>query len=295
MKDLSTLLTALPFPSALERVRRSFARQPDRQTCGASALRHGLLLGGLTLPAAALEAVLGIRENKGTTAVALRTCLARLGLDVCSLRRSARQSTAQWLDELRPDLDGGAFLIPCIHGGIHWVCLGAWIGGRVGLVDSFFVGRGRPYADLSPGLGFFSLTPGELDALDWDHHVMLVRPGRWRSQYEAWRPARPALLRLNASPGGQGTTLLQAIRHGAHQYLDDAEYTYQRLQLHLNRGQKLAVESDDPGGDAVGVETLGQAGEVLVVRRLGGLLEGRPAVPEIVLRADAVHVGQLAG
>src|SRR5205823_13908936 len=66
VKDLSQLLTALPFPTALDRVRRSFARQPDCQTCGASAIRHGLLLGGLTIPTAALEAVLSIRENQGT-------------------------------------------------------------------------------------------------------------------------------------------------------------------------------------------------------------------------------------
>src|SRR5262249_19091629 len=52
MKDLSQLLTPLAFPAALERVRRSFARQPDRQTCGASAIRHGLLFGGLTIPTA---------------------------------------------------------------------------------------------------------------------------------------------------------------------------------------------------------------------------------------------------
>ena len=47
MKDLSQLLTPLAFPADLDRARRSFARQPDCQTCGASAIRHGLLLGGV--------------------------------------------------------------------------------------------------------------------------------------------------------------------------------------------------------------------------------------------------------
>src|SRR3954465_4702035 len=66
MLDLSSLLIAHPFPTALARIRQSFARQPDCQTCGASAIRHGLLLGGLTLPTATLEAVLGIRRHEGT-------------------------------------------------------------------------------------------------------------------------------------------------------------------------------------------------------------------------------------
>lgn len=294
MKDLSTLLTALPFPAALERARRSFARQPDRQTCGASAIRHGLLLGGLTLPAAALEAVLGIRKHQGTTAVALRACLTRLGLEVCPLRKPGRQATVDFLDGLRGEFARGAFLIPCIHDGLHWVCLGAWSGGRAGLVDSFFDNRGEPYAELSPGLGYFSLSAGELDAMRWAHHVTLVRPGVWRSQYEAWLPARAALLRFTMRPPAPEMTLEQAIQQGAHQYLDDAESPYERMQLHLARGQRLAVESDDPGGDAVGVETLGN-GETLVVRRLSGLLAGHPPVPEVVLRADAVHVSQLAG
>ena len=78
MNDLSQLLTAQPFPTALDRVRRSFARQPDCQTCGAAAIRHGLLLGGLTIPTATLEAILGIRDHEGTSPLALRTCLRRL-------------------------------------------------------------------------------------------------------------------------------------------------------------------------------------------------------------------------
>src|SRR5437764_8372636 len=90
MEDLSQLLAPLSFPSSLERVRRSFARQPDCQTCGASAIRHGLLLGGLTIPTAALESVLGIRANEGTAPAILRACLVRLGLEVRPIRRPAR-------------------------------------------------------------------------------------------------------------------------------------------------------------------------------------------------------------
>jgi hypothetical protein len=297
MHDLSQLLTAQPFPTALDRVRRSFARQPDGQTCGAAAIRHGLLLGGLTIPTATLEAILNIRANQGTSPAALRACLARLGLEPRPVRRPARQDTAAFLDGLRPAFAQGAFLVPCILGGEHWVCVGAWHEGRLGMVDSFFDGRGGPFAELSPGLGFFSLSAGEFDELDWDHHTTLVLPGRWRSQYEAWLLARAALLRLNVHPGpDSGPTLVQAIRTGAHQYLDDADYCYDRLELHLTQGPRVGVRASDPGDDAVGVETVGHGpGQVLVVRRLGGLLAGRPAVPELVLRAGALRAGQLAG
>src|SRR2546423_496119 len=40
MIDLSQLLIAHPFPTALARIRQSFACQPDCQTCGAAAIRH---------------------------------------------------------------------------------------------------------------------------------------------------------------------------------------------------------------------------------------------------------------
>jgi hypothetical protein len=241
--------------------------------------------------------VLNIRENQGTSPAVLRACLDRLGLEVRQVRKPARQSTAAFLDRLRPAFDQGAFLVPCIFAAEHWVCVGAWHMGRVAVVDSFFDSRRGLYADLSPGLGFFSLSPQEFDELDWQHHVTLVLPGVWRSQYEAWLLARPALLRQSIGPGnGDGPTLLDAIRTGAHQYLDDADSSYERLQLHLGSGPQVNVRASDPGGDAVGLETVGQGqGEVLVVRRLGGLLQGRPAVPEVVLRAGAVQVGQLAG
>jgi hypothetical protein len=295
MKDLSQLLTPLPFPAALERVCRSFAQQPDCQTCGASAIRHGLLLGGLTIPTAALESVLGIRENQGTAPATLRACLVKFGLEVRAVRKTTRRRTEAFLDGLRPAFEQGAFLVPCIFRAEHWVCVGAWENGRVGVVDSFFDGRGGPHAHRSPRLGFFSLRVEEFDALDWDHHVMLVTPGVWHSQYRAWLSARSALLRTDVR-GARGMTLVQAIRQGAHQYLDDAESRYARLELHLGRGTTLSVASDDPGGDAVGVEALGHgAGEVVVVRRLGGLVEGRPAVPELVMRSSALRAGQLAG
>lgn len=299
MKDLSQLLTPHRFPSAFDRIRRSFARQPDCQTCGAAALRHGLLLGGLTLPTATLEALLGIRDHEGTPPRALSTCLRRLGLQTQRLRKPARQPTAEFLDGLADEFAQGAFLVPCVRGAEHWVCVGAWQDGRVGLIDSFF-DRRRPVQDKSrplvPGLGFFSLSVEEFDALDWAHHVTLVRPGKWEQQYRDWLVARYALLRLHLprQSDGRPVTVVQAIRTGAHQFLDDDEYSYRRLHLCLQGGPTVSVLADDPGGDAVGVESVGEGNdEVVVVRRLGGVLSGWPAVPELVLRVAGLRAGQL--
>lgn len=299
MKNLSQMLTAQPFPAGIERIRRSFARQPDLQTCGASAIRHGLLLGGLTLPTATLEAVLEIRNNEGTTPVALRTCLRRLGLEARLVCKPKRQSTTTFLDRLAGEFARGAFLIPCIRNAEHWVCVGAWQDGRVGLVDSFFHRHPETIQGqaIVPGLGFFSLSVEQFDALDWNHFVTLVRPGLWARQYRAWLLARPALLRLYLPrlANGQSVTLVQAIRDGAHQFLDDEEYCYRQLHLSLGDAPAVTIHTDDPGGDAVGVEVLGAGSEeVVVVRRLGGVLSGRPAVPELVFRAGVLQAGQLA-
>jgi hypothetical protein len=161
----------------------------------------------------------------------------------------------------------------------------------VGLVDSFYDRQ------KSGELGFYRLTPDELDALDWQHFITLVEPGRWQDQYCEWLPVRLPLLRMHTrrTPTREAVTAVHALRQGVHQYLDDADYAYQRLHLHLGGGLEVAVDADDPGGDAVGVESLGQGEEeVGVVRRLGGLVHGRPAAPELVVRLPSLRAGQLA-
>ena len=305
MHDLTHLLTEHPYPASLDRVRRSFAKQPDCQTCGASAIRHGLLLGGLTVPTATLETLLGIRTYEGTPPEMLRSCLAGLGFDPEEVVKPARMSTTRFLDSLRGEFDDGAFLLPCIRKAEHWVCVGAWEQGRAGMVDSYFarprtlpvpaVGRGpRPRRAPKPELGFYSLSVEEIDALDWAHHITLVRPGIWRDQYAEWLPGRATLLRLklpHTNPRGP-VSLVGALRHAAHQFLDDREYGYGRLRLRLRTGPDLTVA----GGEAVGVETVGpRRNEVLVVRRLGCMSSGQRAAPEVVIRASALSGGQLAG
>jgi hypothetical protein len=289
--DLSQMVVTHPYPATLGRVMRSFARQPDCQTCGASAIRHGLLLGGLSLPTSTLEAVLAIRENQGTSPEALRGCLAMLGLEAKELRKPKRKTTAAFLAGLADEFAQGAFLVPCILTAEHWVVVGAYKDGAAGVVDSFFDGKRKREWDLSPGLGFFRLTAEEMDGLDWAHHVTLVRPGVWAKQYKAWLPARTALLRLDGVPRRRQSSLTELLRRGVHQYMDDAEYGYRRLKLKLP-GAEVQMRTADPGAEPVAVESLG---EVLVMRRLGTVLDERPSAPEVVLRTAALQASQMAG
>ena len=148
---------------------------------------------------------------------------------------------------------------------------------------------------MQPGLGFFRLAGHELDALDWAHHVTLVRPGKWAKQYKAWLPARAALTRIEQEPGREQRTMAQYLRQGVHQFLDDAEYAYRGLRLHLP-DSAVGLRADDPCEQPVAVESVGEgAGEVLVMRRLGSVLDPRPSAPELVLRGLALRAGQLAG
>ena len=294
MSDLSNLLVPRTYPAALHLVRESFARQPDRKTCGAAAVRHGLLLGGLLAPVNPLESLLEIRDNKATDEPILLECLRRLGFEAERVDKPSSQRTAAFLDGLRPELEQGAFLLPCLYeGGTgHWVCLGAWDGKRAWVVDSAdgtWVPRG-----MAPSLGFFPYTEQMFDKLDWGDNVIKVRPGKWAAQYEAWLPARPHLLRMRvkddpASPA----TVEAAVRIAAQQYLDDAEYSYSELGLYLPGGVAVTVTVEDPGEDAVlvGEEGVGEE-RVLVVRRAKGAARGGTP-PELVLRPGQLRAAQL--
>jgi hypothetical protein len=89
--------------------------------------------------------------------------------------------------------------------------------------------------------------------------------------------------------------VVESVRLGVHQYLDDADYCYRGMSLRLPSGA-VRIEVGDPGRDAVGVETLGKGRqEVVVMRRLGGALTGRRAPPELVVRAAALRSASLGG
>jgi hypothetical protein len=293
MADMAHLLVPHCYPQALGLIRDSFARQPDGQTCGAAALCHGLLLGGLTTPVGVLEALLDIRANEGTDYKTLLDALARLGFEPRHVVKPARQGTEQFFQGLCRELEGGAFLLPCIRGGMHWVCAGAWDGTRLWLADSY---DRRGWRLLGYALRFSGFTAEQFDDLDWEGCVNVVQPGRWREQYLAWLPARPALLHLRTGmrqPAGTPTAEA-ALQTATHHYLNDAAYTYAVLELFLQTGVQASVPVADPGADAVNLATEGtEEGQVLVVRRLAGAL-GRKQPPELVLRAGALRAAQLS-
>ncbi len=205
MSDLSSMLMPRTYSAeALALVRDSFALQPDEQTCGAAALRHGLLLGGLLAPVHLLESLLEIRANGMTHYKTLLKALDCLGFETEPKYRTKPENkpTAAFLDEFLPDLDRGAFLLPCLYGGMHWVCLGAWDGKRAWVVDSYY---GKDWywtpRGLPPSLGFFGYTEQEFDEQDWEGFINVVRPGKWTQQYQTWLPARRGTLRM---PGKDG-------------------------------------------------------------------------------------------
>jgi hypothetical protein len=304
MSDLSHLLQPRTYPHAWPLIRDSFAPQPDGQTCGAAALRHGLLLGGLFAPVGLLESLLEIRKNTVTDEPILLKCLRRLGFEAEPVYKKPRKKrTAAFLDELRPALDEGAFLLPCPLGWQHWVCLGAWDGERAWVVDSSFGTWAPPWDALR--LGFFGYTEQEFDEQKWWDWIIVVRPGTWTDQYKAWLPARHVLLRTTEKDGPDNpvsvdypTSVEAAVQIAAHQYLDHDEYAYCELDLYLSQGVGVTVRVKDPGKDAkVGAVLVDKVGEgddrVFMVRRACGTLTQRRTPPELVLRAGQLRAAQL--
>jgi hypothetical protein len=297
MSDLSSLLMPRTYSAeALALVRDSFAPQPDECTCGAAAPRYGLLLGGLLAPVNLLESLLEIRDNEYTDEPILLDCLSRLGFQAQPLTKRRKQRTAAFLDKLRPELDRGAFLLPCLYGWQHWVCMGAWDGERAWVVDSY---HGKDWywtpRGLPPSLGFFGYTEEEFDEQKWRGYVIVVRPGKWTKQYQAWLPARRKLLRMPWKDGqASPMTLESAVAIAAQQYLSHAEYSYRKLGLYLPDGVEVSVTVEDPGEDAVlvGEEGVGEE-RVLVVRRAKGAPR-RQTPPELVLRAGQLRAAQLS-
>jgi hypothetical protein len=297
MSDLSDYLRPWPYPERFAVVRESFAPQPDECTCGAAMVRHGLLLGGLVAPVGLLESLLEIRDKKYTEEKILLKCLNRLGFLTRSVKKAKKQKTAAFLDNLRPELEQGAFALPCLYEGgtAHWVCLGAWDGMRAWVIDSYYDRYWTP-GGLSPCLDFFGYTEEEFDDQEWGNDIILVSPtDKWAKQYRAWLPARPALLRMPVKDGlASPMTVEAAVGTAAVHYLNDAEYSYRTLGLYLPGGVEVTVNVEDPGEDAVlvGEEGVGEE-RVLVVRRAKGAPRRRTP-PELVLRAGQLRAAQLS-
>jgi hypothetical protein len=247
MSDLHAMLSPCTYPFDVPRVSEAFAVQRDGQTCGAAAIRHGLLLGGLMIPETALEAILQIREGAGTSPPRLRDCLRRLGFEVVPLRKAPRQPTHKLFGELEQEFQRGGFLITCIQNAAHWVTIGDWHQETIALIDSCHTRFGRIGKQL-PRLSFAHLRPADFDRLDWRWYTTLVRPGYWQRQYNAWLPARGELLRREKLP--REVSLSKLLSHAIHQQLDDGKCPLRRIRLCAGSLDRM-VEVNDPGREAL--------------------------------------------
>jgi hypothetical protein len=275
------------YPRDLVHVAQDFGRQLQ-DGCGAGVAHHGLLLGGLTIPKAALHAMFGIYPDgpyaDGIDGDTLGARLKDLGFDPEYLDKPSGESTDRFLDRLGQEMDRGAFVLACIYGGMHWITLGRWQDGRIWAVDSLW----------DPLM--YSLTPAALDRWHWEDCVQLVRPGIWQKNYEEWLPGRDHLLRLPRHSLEGSATPAQGLLAAAHA-LNDHRYAYKRLKFRFGKSS-IAVEVRETPRGAIAVTTPTadeQEGQAVVVRRLAqSAPPDQPEPPELIFRVTALHGWQLA-
>jgi hypothetical protein len=292
--NLLDLIRQHSYPRDLDHVTREFCPQWDDASCGLAAVRHGLLLGGLTVPEGTLGAIFGRTYPDGID-LSEKTSLVRLrdlGLDPVNLPMPASQQTHQFLELLGHEMDRGAFALACIYGGWHWITLARWRAGRIRVVDSY-VEKVWSRAGIYD-VDMYSLTPEAFDYWDWENEVLLIRPGKWQQNYEEWLPGRDRLLRL----AGPSAPMGQRLQEAAHHYLNDDRYSYGRLEVFLSDKTQMATDVEESGRDAIAVsvstENPGEPeGQVVVVRRIAQSKPGRPGPPELICRLPRLHAWQL--
>jgi hypothetical protein len=299
------------YPRYLDHIAQEFGPQLDDISCGAAAIHHGLLLGGLTIPKAALQAIFRTYPDPGPddydyiSEDRLIDGLERLGLTPEPFKLKSHESTRQFLERLGQEMEigRGAFAIACIYlwegtGGeySHWITLGRWKDGRIRVADSYVEKPWLPYWDM----GMYSLTPDAFDECAWGnsregYSVLLVRPGIWQKNYAEWLPGRDRLLRLVGHSLEASATMAHRIDAAA-DALDDNRYSYEQLEFFLSGKSSLAVNVSDGRSEAVAVSTPTaneQEGQVVVVRRLAQGELGQPGPPELIFRMSELSGWQL--
>ena len=149
MQHLPDQIRQHPYPHNLSHIAQEFGPQLDEVSCGAAAVHHGLLLGGLTIPKAALQAIFRTYPDPGPDAYDyidkkhLKAGLEDLGFKPERVECKSRESTHQFLERLGQGMEGGTFVIACVYlwegsGGLesHWITVGRWKDGRIRVVDS---------------------------------------------------------------------------------------------------------------------------------------------------------------
>jgi hypothetical protein len=294
MDDMRELIRAYSYPHDLDFIAREFRPQWDDASCGFASVRHGLLLGGLTVPEGTLAAIFGRRYPDGID-LGEKASLVRLqdmGFDPECLEMRKGQKTLQFLEELGHEMDRGAFALATIYDGGHWVTLGRWQGGRIRVVDSY-VEKDWFRAGIYD-VDIYSLTPDAFDYWEWLDGVLLVRPGIWQKNYDEWLPARDRLLRL-AGPSAPMAQRLQEVQH----YLDDEQYSYGRLEIFLSDRSRIAVDVEEPERDAIVISISAASTDepedkVVVVKRIAQSKPGRPSPPELICRLPRLCAWQLS-
>jgi len=237
-----------------------FAKQVEVYTCGAAAVRHGLLLGGLEYSEDQVINLVDMPPD-GVEQGPIMAFLRHDGWFEVEERRKPRgQSTRDFFEKLGSDLAAGAFLLAHIGDGgtLHWVCVGAWKHERIWIPNS--------YAHWCWTFGFESFTCDEFDAEEWGNFVMIVRPSeRWASHYRAWLPERDFLLDMpqGAPPAGDLETLIGR----ALLVLNSRLHTYQYIHFHLRGGGTVSVKNSDPYEVTYGAQ-LEDEHDLMVVRPL---------------------------
>jgi hypothetical protein len=290
-------IRAHPFPRDLDHIAQEFGGQLDLCGCGAAAVHHGLLLGGLTIPKAALHAMLRVNPW-GIDGKTMNACLRALGLEVDYLDKPSGESTQQFLERMGQEMERGAFVLTTIYdyGGDddqdHWITLGRWQCGQIRVVDSYVE---KPWFP-SWNVGIYSLTPRALEELGWGNCVQLVRPGTWQQNYEEWLPGRDRLLRLAGHSLEASATMAQRLHDAARVYLNDDRYTYDQLEFCLSEKASMAVRVEEPRRQAISIDAppaKEPVGRDVVVRRLRRAKLHDPGPPELIFRMSALRGWQL--
>ena len=260
------------YPDDLNKIKLSLSEQPDHCTCGPAGVFNGLLLGGMISSISFWASIFKTHPEDRTSGDTLQEVLNSepFGFEVSLAEKRSGELTKSFLSRMGDAIsETGAFVLPCIYGGDHWVCGGLWKDGKLWTIDSY--GEGI-------NLEFNKYGPDEFDDLDWEDCVRLVRPGKWREQFLQWMPAREALLTRSsvfATRKGLFDSLNTALV-----MLQDGNYSYERLNLRLSKGTTLKVDYKE--GDAYAFK---KNEDFITINYLsGGELGEVVDVPQIAIR-----------
>ncbi len=266
------------YPNDFTRIRSKFNNQNHDDTCGPAAVMHGFLLGGMYTSEASLSSIFDTYKNGGTDGDTIQERLNELGFDVRLEKKKTKEKTIDFINRMNNEMKQGAFILSCIYGGEHWVCIGAYENNKLLGVDS----------DDSDRPIFFHWTPQQFDDKDWENCVRLVLPGKHKKSFQEWVPARLDLLRAgnNSTKSNLLDQLNDAIIH-----LNDEAYAYTRLDLFLRNSKETPISiysnSDDPIMLADLTKQHAGSDRAISIRSISG------KEPIVVVRMDKLSAFQL--